>query len=100
MDVRWTSEASRNLEEIYSYIYIENPKAAEKTVSEIYSRVQLLKRHPEIGYHYEHRDRRDIRVILYGHYKIAYLKIDSNTLDILGVFHGAMDLSKHLKLPG
>jgi plasmid stabilization system protein ParE len=38
----------------------------------------------------------DVRVLLYGHYRIAYvIKPDSN-IDILGVFHGALDIDRYL----
>jgi len=39
--------------------------------------------------------RRHVRILLYGHYRIAYLiKADGN-IDILGVFHGSLDISKY-----
>lgn len=38
----------------------------------------------------------DIRILLYEHYRIAYLiKCDDN-IDILGVFHGALDIERYL----
>lgn len=37
----------------------------------------------------------DIRVLLYGHYRIAYI-ITSDYIDILGVFHGALDIDRYL----
>lgn len=34
--------------------------------------------------------------VLYGHYRIAYLhRQDSESLDILGVFHGALDIDRY-----
>jgi toxin ParE1/3/4 len=38
---------------------------------------------------------RHVRVLLYGHYRIAYVVKDSDNVDILGVFHGALDISKY-----
>jgi len=36
-----------------------------------------------------------VRILLYGHYRITYLiKADGN-IDILGVFHGSLDISKY-----
>jgi plasmid stabilization system protein ParE len=36
-----------------------------------------------------------VRLLLYGHYRIAYLVKDNGNVDVLGVFHGALDLSKY-----
>jgi len=34
-------------------------------------------------------------MILYGHYRIAYLVKDDDNIDILGVFHGALDITRY-----
>jgi hypothetical protein len=34
--------------------------------------------------------------MLYGHYRIAYLLKPDDTIDILGVFHDALDLERYL----
>jgi plasmid stabilization system protein ParE len=41
------------------------------------------------------RRARHVRVLLYGHYRIAYLVKDGGDIDILGVFHGALDINKY-----
>jgi toxin ParE1/3/4 len=33
--------------------------------------------------------------LLYGHYRIAYLIKDDGNIDILGVFHGALDIGRY-----
>ncbi|MGH8402634.1 MAG: type II toxin-antitoxin system RelE/ParE family toxin [Gammaproteobacteria bacterium] len=86
--IAWTNEAQRWLDDIFEYITAENPQAAVRTVQEIYRRVQVLVSHPEIGHRY--RDSaRNVRVLLYGHYRIAYLVKRDGDIDILGIFHGA-----------
>ncbi len=69
--VVWTDEARRGLQDIYDYIAEDNEQAAYRTVSAIHDRADVLRTYPEIGYRY--RERPDIRVLLYGHYRIAYL---------------------------
>ncbi len=92
--IAWTDEAQRWLEDIFEYIAADNPQAAARTVQEIYEKVQVLHRFPEIGHHYV-ASSRNVRVLLYGHYRIAYLiKVDGN-IDILGIFHGALDITKY-----
>ena len=40
----------------------------------------------------------DIRILLYGHYRIAYLLKEGGDIDILGVFfHGSLDIQRFLK---
>jgi len=36
-----------------------------------------------------------IEILLYGHYRITYLVKNGGDIDILGVFHGALDISKY-----
>lgn len=38
---------------------------------------------------------RNVRILLYGHYRIAYLLKDDGNVDILGVFHGALDITQY-----
>jgi plasmid stabilization system protein ParE len=50
-----------------------------------------------MGYRYRLEEEGEIRVLLYGHYRIAYLQWkEENLVDILGVFHGALDIDNYL----
>jgi toxin ParE1/3/4 len=92
--VTWTDEAVRWLEDIYAYIAGDNPGAAARTVEGIYERVQDLTSYPEIGYRYL-ASQRNVRIVLYGHYRIAYLVTKNEDVHILGVFHGSLDISRY-----
>ena len=92
--VVWTAEAQKWLEDIFEYIALENPSTASNVVSSIYRRAEILKEHPEIGYRYVLSER-NVRILLYGHYRIAYLVKETKDVGILGVFHGALDISKY-----
>ena len=37
---------------------------------------------------------RHVRILLYEHYRIAYL-VRPERVDVLGVFHGALDISRY-----
>jgi hypothetical protein len=39
-------------------------------------------------------------VLLYGHYRIAYLTTAERGIEILGVFHAALDMARYVKLDG
>jgi plasmid stabilization system protein ParE len=95
VEVNWTSEAQRWLEDIFEYIAADNPSAAAGVIAGIYKRSQVLAEFPEIGYPYQSSSR-EVRILLYGHYRIAYLVKDDGSIDILGVFHGALDINRYL----
>lgn len=94
-EIRWSSEANLWLQDIFAYIAKDNPVAAERVVQGIYNQVQVLETFPEIGYRYKKDSESEIRVLLYGHYRIAYL-INEASIDILGVFHGALKIERFL----
>ena len=94
-EIRWSHEADQWLKEIYEYIAQDNPAAAGKVLSGIYDKAQLLSDFPEIGYKYREEEEGEIRILLYGHYRIAYL-ITDGPIDILGVFHGALKVERYL----
>ncbi len=92
--LNWTEESLRWLKDIFEYIEIDDPNAASDVMSGIYERAQVLIRHPEIGYRYE-TSACHVRILLYGHYRIAYLVKKSGDIDILGVFHGSLDIGRY-----
>lgn len=95
-EIRWTKEAIRWLKDIYRYIDEDNSQAANKIIENLYLRVEILKRFPETGYKYDRYPEFHIRVLLYGHYRIVYLIHSDRSIDILGVFHSALDMDRYL----
>lgn len=95
-EIRWTEEAHQWLRDIFDYISGDNPEAAHRVINGIYEKVQVLSRHPAIGHIYRNEEEGEVRILLYGHYRIAYLLDRSGNIDILGVFHGALDIEKYL----
>lgn len=94
--IRWTSEAVNWLQDIFEYISQENPSAAHKVVDGIYNKAQTLKKFPKIGHIYRNEPEGEIRILLYGHYRITYFLKSSENIEILGVFHGAMEIERYL----
>ena len=93
-EIAWTEEAQRWLEDIFEHIAADNPAAAARTVQGIYERAQVLATFPEIGHRYL-ASSRNVRILLYGHYRIAYLVKDDGNIDVLGVFHGSLDITRY-----
>ena len=92
--ITWTEEAQRWLEDIFEYIAADNLHVATTTVQGIFERTQVLVTFPEIGHRYLPSSR-NVRVLLYGHYRIAYLVKDDGNIDILGVFHSSLDITRY-----
>jgi plasmid stabilization system protein ParE len=93
-EITWTEEAQHWIEDIFEYIATDNPAAAARTVQGIYERAQVLATFPEIGHRYL-ASSRDVRILLYGHYRIAYLVKEDGNIDVLGVFHGSLDITRY-----
>jgi toxin ParE1/3/4 len=93
-EIRWTVEAEQWLEDIFEYIAQDNPQAAARTVEAIYERAQELLRLPQLGYRYA-ASSRHVRILLHEQYRIAYLLKEDGSIDILGVFHGALDIGRY-----
>ena len=93
-EITWTAEAQRWLQDIFEYIAADNPHAAAQTVNGIYELTQKLANFPEMGHRYW-TSNRHVRILLYGHYRIAYLIKNDGNIDILGVFHGALDITRY-----
>ena len=95
-EIRWTLEAVKWLQDIHDYIAEDNPTAAQNVITGIYEKAQILRDHPQMGYMYWTEQEGDIRILLYGHYRIAYLIKEKESVEILGIFHGALDIDKYL----
>ena len=71
VDVLWTWQAREDLIEIYNYIGLDSPSAAERIFDAVQSKVQLLAEHPRLGVR-----RPDIRpstrLLVQGPYLVLY----------------------------
>lgn len=88
----WTFESRLWLRDIYDYIARDSRDAARKVVRGIFDKAHLLLEAPEIGYRPDVRKYPSVRILLYGHYRIAYERRADDNIYVLGVFHGALDL--------
>jgi toxin ParE1/3/4 len=95
-EISWTAEAERWLRDIYDYIAQDSPNSAERVVTDIYDKVQTLAIFPRMGHLCDPQMDDEVRILLYGHYRIAYLVNSDGAIDILGVFHGALDIERYV----
>lgn len=94
--VRWTPEASAWLESIFNFIALDDEDAARRTVTQIYDKAVGLVDFPRFGRLHAITPEGEIRIVLLHHYRIVYHLSNEETIDILGIYHGAIDIDRHL----
>jgi len=94
-EINWTRESELWLKDIYDYIAVDDAEAATRTLTGIYEKAQLLRNHPRLGHRYEPEQSREVRILLYEHYRITYLIKPDGNIDIIGVFHGALNIDRY-----
>lgn len=95
--VAWTAEAQLWLRDIYEYIAADNQAAAERVALAIHATVRVLQDHPRLGQRYHYVTGREVRILHYSRYRIAYVIHEgTGDIDILGVFHGALPIERYL----
>jgi len=93
---RLTPDAIEDLEAIWSFIFGDNPEAADAVEDEIRSACRLLAKEPLIG-----RVRRDLTALpvrfwtipRYPNYIVVY-KPESRPLEIVRILHGMRNLKR------
>ena len=88
MRIRWTRRASRNLDAIESYVEVDDPVAAAKTVLKVTRAVSRLAEHPQLGRAGRVPGTRELLVA--GTPYIAAYRVKGRIVEILVVLHGAM----------
>jgi len=86
MRILWSPLAVDRVSEIADYIAQDNPLAADKWVDTIFDRVKQVKDFKRSGRYVPEVNRKDIRELPYGNYRIIY-RIDKKVISILTVRH-------------
>lgn len=95
--IHWSVDARNSLREIYHYIAGDNPTAAANVVDGIKEKVKILENHSRIGWRYLKITNREIRILLYGRYRIVYEIQTTGVIQIVDIIHAAMDMDRRLK---
>lgn len=90
----WLDEALQDLDEIGSYIAVDNPHAAENVVRRIVEAVSMLAWHPKVGRLTSDGDTR--RLTIAGTPYIAFYRLRERA-EILAIFHTSRKWPDHLK---
>jgi len=92
--VRWTDFALENLIAIGDYIERDSYFYAQIVVNSLFDSVDILEQHPLAGRIVPEFNRRDIRELVRGNYRIVYKLISEIDIDIITVHNSARLLKK------
>jgi plasmid stabilization system protein ParE len=91
-----SSEAFRDLLEIWGYIALDSVEAADRVESEFHQTFQMLARMPGLGHRRSELTSEDLLFWTLYSYLIVYKRI-GNHIRIVAVLHGRRDVKKVLK---
>jgi plasmid stabilization system protein ParE len=94
-DYQFTREALGDLDELWVYIAIENPDAADRVVADILDTCERLGAMPGLGHTREDLTDRPVRFFPVGRYLVIY-RPDRTPIDIIAVLHSARDVPRIL----
>jgi toxin ParE1/3/4 len=94
-EIVWTVPALRELNDIADYISVSNQYAAEKLVTNIFSKIERLERHPESGKVPAEIPTFSYREVVVNPCRIFY-KFESGKVFILHVMRQEQDLRRFL----
>ncbi|WP_075351955.1 type II toxin-antitoxin system RelE/ParE family toxin [Algoriphagus marinus] len=89
LEIRITELAYSDIQEIESYLFKSSPSIGRSFTEKIFRKIELLYDHPEIGRIVPEFRESSIREIFQGKYRIVYLILNSNRIDILRIIHGS-----------
>jgi plasmid stabilization system protein ParE len=91
----WTDESLAWLREIGDYLAKNSQVAAVRVLEGIIEKAELLCRHPRSGGQLLDIYDREVREILYGHYRIIYEFAEADdAVYVLAVIHSSMDIDR------
>ncbi len=90
----WTEESLESLRRISQYLAELSPHASASVTEGIWNRAQVLSEFPRAGWQHDEIVGRDVRSLLYGHYRIVYELESIEVVRILSVIHTSIDMSR------
>ena len=90
MRLEWTTDALSDLERIYDFLVVVNPRAAAKAVQALIQAPKRLAQFPRLGEQLDPYGPHEIRRIVVGRYEVRY-EIKDTVISILHLFHARED---------
>ena len=95
VEVKFTDQALKNLEEIAIYISRESSFYASLQLQKIYDRTDKLEKFPLIGRIVPELNVKSIREIIEGYYRIIYRVVNKDEIHILTIHHSRKRLFRN-----
>ncbi len=92
--IRWTELSVDDLKSIRDYIAQDSVRYASITINRIYDRAQILSNQPLAGRIVREFDDPKIRELIIGNYRLVYLIINEESIEILRIYNSARLLKK------
>ena len=89
VQINWTTRSKEDLKSIAQFISQDSVYYAEKQIQRFYAAVEILFEHPEIGHPVTEYNLAQLRQIPAGTYRIIYLIVSANQIDIITVHHSS-----------
>jgi addiction module RelE/StbE family toxin len=95
VEVRWTTEALDDIENIAQFITKDSEHYAVVQTERFFDKVKILETHPFAGQIVPELKSGNIRQLIEGNYRIIYIIVSKNRIDILTIHHGKRLLSNN-----
>ena len=92
--IRWTELSVDDLKSIRDYIAQDSVRYASITINRIYDRAQILSRQPLSGRIVPEFDDPKIKKLIIGNYRLVYLIINEESIEVLRIYNSARLLKK------
>ena len=92
--IKWTELSVDDLKSIRDYIAQDSVRYASITINRIYNRAQILSNQPLAGRIVTEFDDPKIRELIIGNYRLVYLIINEESIEILRIYNSARLLKK------
>lgn len=87
----WTDFSVSDLKEIFEYISKDSKRYAENQVKRIKAQTSILTTRPLAGRIVPELEKKEIRELIEGNYRIIYRIVNNNLIEILTVHHTSRD---------
>jgi addiction module RelE/StbE family toxin len=89
LKTNWSAQAERDADEIWTFIAVDNPDAADRVIARFHSAVLALGEQPKMGRQGRIKGTREFAVS--GTPYVLFYEIAAGTIEIRRVIHGARD---------
>ena len=98
VEVKWSDQAIEDIDNIAEYIALDSTRYAELQVNDFFERAEILDEYPLAGRIVPEIKDKNIRELIVGSYRLIYVILREERIDILTVYHTARLLkAKDLK---